>query len=126
MLSDKELCQYFCFYWKPGPCGQNLFHKSFLPSQRDGLVDKSPSQLSPVFLIGNSIMLYFPGKVPSVPPVSLCNWHQKICGDCFHAAKFQQSSLPQALSTGEADKQWEKIRAAVSTLPAHRANSFTE
>lgn len=75
MLSDKELCQYFCFYWKPGPCGQNLFHKSFLPSQRDGLVDKSPSQLSPVFLIGNSIMLYFPGKVPSVPPVRLCNWH---------------------------------------------------
>lgn len=75
MLSDKELCQYFCFYWKPGHCGQSLFHKSFLPSQRDDLVHKSLSQLPPVLLIGNSIMLEFPGKVPSVPPVSLCSWH---------------------------------------------------
>lgn len=54
-----------------------------------------------------------------MPPVSLCNWQQSIYGECFHAAKYQQRSLSEALSMAEANKQWVKIRAAVSTLPTH-------
>lgn len=47
-----------------------VFHKC--PTQPTwSLVDKSPSQLSLMLLIGNDIILWFPGKLPSVPPVGL-------------------------------------------------------